>query len=131
MEPFVSQSPHWVRMDANRIRAVIRILLENAITYTSGGGTITLSLEQAEDEFILSVRDTGMGISPADLPHIFSKLFRSEDAIRANTEGLGLSLFFAKQIIEQHNGRMWAESRGKNQGSVFSFSLPAEKSLPS
>jgi signal transduction histidine kinase len=121
------RTPALAYADENRTRTAAHIFLENAMSYTPEDGTITVTVEPVENEIVVSVRDTGIGVSREDLPNIFTKLFRSKEALSHNTEGLGLGLFIAKKIIEQQGGRMWFESRGENKGSVFAFGLPAAK----
>jgi signal transduction histidine kinase len=115
-----------VKADKTRLRFALQILFENAIIYTTEGGTLTIKLRQIGGEIILSFRDNGIGISETDLPHVFSKFYRSQEARHTDTEGMGIGLYMAKNIVEKHNGRIWAESRGEGQGATFSIALPIE-----
>lgn len=112
-----------VLMDEAKIHVVLQNILNNALAYTPANGKITVSLEQKDKEIITRVEDNGMGI-PQDQKHrLFSKFFRANNAIRMQTEGSGLGLFIAQNIIEKHQGRIWAESE-ENKGSTFYFALP-------
>ena len=77
----------------------------------------------ADGGVITAVRDEGPGIAPDDLPHIVERYYRAKDAVQSPREGLGLGLYIARQIVESHGGRIWAESE-PGRGSTFSFSLP-------
>lgn len=115
-----------VKADKTRLQFALQILFENAIIYTLEGGLLSIKLRQIGGEVILSFRDNGIGISETDLPHVFSKFYRSQEARHTDTEGMGIGLYMAKNIIEKHNGRIWAESRGEGQGTTFSIALPIE-----
>ena len=108
------------------LRRVILILLDNAIKYTpirdeEGASRVIVSLERANGQAVLHVRDTGIGIEPADLPHIFERFYRADRARSRQGTGLGLSI--AWTIVEQLGGRITAEST-PGKGSTFSVWLP-------
>ena len=113
-----------IKADKTRLQFALQILYENALIYTPVDGKVEIKVRQIGGEVIISIRDTGIGITEEDLPHVFSKFYRSQNARHADTEGMGIGLFMAKNIIEKHNGRIWAESYGENLGSVFSVALP-------
>ena len=113
-----------IKADKTRLQFALQILYENALIYTPTDGSVDIKVRQIGGEVIISIRDTGIGISEEDLPHVFSKFYRSQNARHADTEGMGIGLFMAKNIIEKHNGRIWAESYGENKGSIFSVALP-------
>lgn len=117
--------PIRIRGDEESIRRVLLILLDNALKYTpaheNGEGRVIVSLERAENEAVLHVRDTGMGIEPVDLPHIFERFYRADRARSRQGTGLGLSI--AQTLVEQLGGRITAEST-PGQGSTFSVWLP-------
>jgi len=115
-----------VKADKTRLQFALQIMYENALVYTPEGGTIEVKIRQIGGEVIISIKDSGIGINEEDLPHVFSKFYRSQNARHADTEGMGIGLFMAKNIIEKHNGRIWAESYGENKGSTFSVALPIE-----
>jgi two-component system phosphate regulon sensor histidine kinase PhoR len=110
-----------VSIDPRYLHQAITELLRNAITFTPPGGTITLCTAVQDRDVLIEVRDTGMGISAADLPHIFERFFRVD---RARAErGAGLGLPIARQIIEGHQGRIEVESF-PGQGTTFRIFLP-------
>ncbi|MDQ5912354.1 MAG: Histidine kinase protein [Patescibacteria group bacterium] len=115
-----------VKADKTRLQFAIQIMYENALIYTPEGGTIEIKIRQIGGEVIISIKDSGIGISEEDIPHVFSKFYRSQNARHADTEGMGIGLFMAKNIVEKHNGRIWVESYGENKGSTFSVALPIE-----
>lgn len=110
-------------LDENKIHEVFTNLISNAIKFCSEGCRIFISIGLGKAEVIVSVRDEGLGIDPADLPHIFERFYRAgkESAAR---KGTGLGLTISKSIIEAHGGRMWAVSGGLGKGAVFYFALP-------
>jgi signal transduction histidine kinase len=97
-------------------------LLENAIKYTPSAGHIRIALESDGDFLVLRVTDTGIGIEQKDLPFIFDKFYRSDEAID-NYSGTGLGLSIVKGIVERHSGRIWVESQ-PGKGSTFTVMLP-------
>lgn len=112
--------PSSVKIDPVRISQVLRNLLENAIKYSSEG-EITVHLTETSNEYIVSVIDQGVGIDENSMKTIFDP-FKGENQSAIDVKGLGLGLFICKNIIEGHNGKIWATSEGK--GSQFYFSLP-------
>ncbi len=104
------------------LRQLVVNLLENAVKYTPEHGQITLSLDVDGDFVVLRVTDTGIGIPQKDLPYIFDKFFRTDEAID-HYVGTGLGLSIVKGIVDQHHGRIWAESQ-MGAGSVFTVMLP-------
>jgi len=100
-------------------------LVQNAVKYTPEGGKITIRSREASypNSIHISVEDTGIGIPQEDLPHIFEDFFRAANAPTMEKDGTGLGLAIAKQIVESHGGKIWAESR-LGEGSEFHFILP-------
>jgi signal transduction histidine kinase len=118
-------TPVRLAVDRGRIRQMLLNMVTNAIKYTPQGGTVTLKLTEDEDAVILSVRDTGIGIAPGDLPHIFERFWRADPA-RSRTgdrPGVGLGLAITKWIAEAHGGSITVQSR-PGRGSVFTVRLP-------
>lgn len=109
--------------DANMLNTILRNILSNAIKFTSKGGSITISSEQLKSALVISVSDTGMGISPKLLPHLFDHTQVQSISGTANEKGTGLGLLLCKMFVEKHGGTIWAESE-MGQGSVFKFTLP-------
>ena len=118
--------PVRVRGEEESLRRVALILLDNAIKYTpvgdeEGAGRVMLSLERQDGQAVLRVRDTGIGIEPADLGHIFERFYRADRA--RSRQGTGLGLPIAQTLVEQIGGRITAEST-PGKGSTFSVWLP-------
>jgi len=116
--------------DEDRIQQVLTNLLGNALRYTPAGGAVTLEAQPARGEVRFQVRDTGVGISPEHLPHLFDRFYRVDKSRSRERGGSGIGLTIAKHLVEAHGGRIWAESAGRGQGSTFVFTLPQAGSLP-
>jgi PAS domain S-box-containing protein len=110
-----------VDVDTDMIRRVIINLIENAVKYTPGEGTVTVNARSGSKELTVTVKDTGPGIPAGEHTRIFSKFTRLQR--EAAPKGLGLGLAFCKLAVEAHDGRIWVESQ-PNQGAIFSFTLP-------
>jgi signal transduction histidine kinase len=111
----------WTNVDRTRIRRVIANLLDNALKYTPTGGRVEIDTRASDEDVVLTVRDTGVGIAPEDLPRIWERLYRSDKS--RSERGLGLGLSLVKAIVEAHGGRVTVESR-VGRGSTFTISLP-------
>lgn len=117
-------TPLVMSVDPQRLRQVVQNLLSNALRYTPNGGTVTVKVNPGEKEATITVQDTGMGIPADDLPRVFDRFYRG-DASRNRAEGgAGLGLAIAKAIAEAHGGSIAADSKGANQGSIFTLRLP-------
>jgi signal transduction histidine kinase len=118
-------TPVRLPVDRGRIRQMLLNMVTNAIKYTPQGGTVTLKLTEDDDAVILSVRDTGIGIAPGDLPHIFERFWRADPARSRTGErpGVGLGLAITKWIAEAHGGSITVASR-PGRGTVFTVLLP-------
>jgi PAS domain S-box-containing protein len=115
----------FVRADRERVLQVFTNLISNAIQHTPEGGSIVVRAEaNGSGEVLFSVQDTGRGIPPEHLPHVFDRFWQAERSGRA---GAGLGLSIAKGIVQAHGGRIWAESEPE-EGSTFHFTLPAGES---
>ncbi|HOZ56031.1 MAG: Non-motile and phage-resistance protein [Parcubacteria group bacterium ADurb.Bin316] len=112
-----------VVIDQEKIRQVIMNLIDNSIKYTAKG-SVTVSVKKEADNIEFCVSDTGMGVDPDDIPHLFQKFQRGTGTFLVHTEGTGLGLYVAREMIEQHKGKIWVESKGKNKGSKFIFTIP-------
>lgn len=119
----LSVKPLPVLADHERFKELMVNLVGNAIKYTIGSGTVTISHDIQNKNLITKIKDTGMGISPEDQKRLFEKFYRIENDKTRNIQGTGLGLFIVKEIIEKMNGRIWVESE-EGKGSIFSFSLP-------
>lgn len=116
-----------IMADKEKLRQVMNNLIDNAIKYTKQG-TVAVSLYQEGDEIRFKVKDSGKGISAEEQDSIFQKYTRGKESVKQSA-GLGLGLYVAKIIIEQHKGKIWAESEGEGKGSSFIFSLPIHNDL--
>jgi len=114
-----------LQMDEEKMRQVVMNMIDNSIKYTKKG-SVTVSLKQEYGRIKFCVQDTGIGISQEQKENLFKKFSRGSGPSLIHTEGTGLGLYVAKQIVEAHKGRIWAESRGENQGSCFCFSFKAD-----
>lgn len=113
-----------VSADRHRVDQVLYNLLGNAISFTSTGGRITLSGELQGTDVVVRVRDTGLGMTADQIGLLFQPFSRPHEGTGSAPKGTGLGLFISKGIVEQHGGRIWAESEGPAKGSTFCFSLP-------
>jgi signal transduction histidine kinase len=112
--------------DASQVREVVENFVDNAIKYTKEKGEVEISLLEKDRNVYLGVKDSGVGIPEEDQKYIFRKFFRSESAMRHQTQGSGLGLFIAKSIIESHKGKIGFDSQ-KGKGSTFWFTLPIKQ----
>ncbi len=113
-------APLFVKVDKFRLFEVLTNLIGNAIKFTDSGGTITVTVEknEAKNEAMVTINDTGNGIDREILPRLFTKFASKSD------KGTGLGLFLSKGIIEAHGGRIWAENNIEGKGATFRFTLP-------
>ncbi len=127
MEVTTPPEPLIVAVDASRIRQLILNLLTNAVKYTPAGGRVRLQLGPSNGRVTLTVADTGIGIAPGDLPHIFDRFWRADSARTRTSEraGVGLGLAICKWIAEAHGGRIDVTSR-PGRGTTFTVTLPRE-----
>jgi signal transduction histidine kinase len=111
-----------VQGDRGRLGQVLSNFISNAIKFTQEGN-VDISLEKLQDDnvVVLSVKDTGSGIDPDIIPRLFTKFATMSD------KGTGLGLYISKNIIEAHDGRIWAENNRDRKGATLSFSLPIFK----
>ncbi|MHB8633661.1 MAG: sensor histidine kinase [Thermoplasmatota archaeon] len=112
----------WVSADPERIRQVLSQLLENGVHSTPAGGGIMVLAERRATDVLVRVTDTGRGITPADIPLLFTPFGQVQGGAEG---GAGLGLHICRGIVERHGGRIWCESEGPGQGATFAFTLPA------
>ena len=123
-------NPAWVEADAVRLEQVIMNLLTNAISYTDDGGKIQMTLEREDEEAVIRVIDSGIGIEPAELPHIFTLFVRGQPRHGYPVAGTGIGLALVKRLVEAHGGRVSALSEGLGKGSELIVRLPRAHSGP-
>jgi signal transduction histidine kinase/CheY-like chemotaxis protein len=110
--------------DANRIRQIVTNLLSNAVKFTNAGGCIEVGLDRDGTTLVLTVRDNGMGINPAFVPHVFDR-FRQADSTSTRTHGgMGLGLAIVRHLVEQMGGTVRADSAGEGKGATFTVTFP-------
>jgi signal transduction histidine kinase len=114
----------FVNADLGKIKQVIANLIDNSIKYTPKGAvTISLKKDSVAKKAVVSVSDTGLGISKETIAKLFQKFSRAEDASKFNLLGTGLGLYLAKELVRAHSGRIWVESPGAGMGSTFFVEL--------
>jgi signal transduction histidine kinase len=116
--------PLWVKGDHMRLAQVLSNLLNNAARYTDEGGLITLSVSQETSMAVIKVQDTGIGIAPEMLPHIFDLFTQADGSLSHSQGGLGIGLTLVRRLVEMHGGTVSAASAGIGQGSEFTVRLP-------
>jgi PAS domain S-box-containing protein len=110
--------------DADRLRQAIWNLVSNAVKFSSEGGQVKARLARAGNQIEITVSDTGVGIDPQFLPHVFERFRQANGALTREHGGLGLGLAIARHIVEMHGGDISASSPGKDQGATFKIKLP-------
>lgn len=114
-----------IKGDAEQIGHALKNLIDNSIKYTVSGG-IDVILSKTSEKILFSVKDTGVGIDPADRAQLFTEGIRGKNSLKVNVESTGYGLFIVKKIVEAHHGRVWVESQGIGKGSVFYIELPVK-----
>jgi two-component system OmpR family sensor kinase len=120
LDPF---EPVRVNGDEDRLKQLLLILIDNALKYTPAGGQVTIGLRHSETGAELLVRDTGVGIAPEDVPHVFERFYRADPGRSRDPGGTGLGLPIAQWIVEQHGGKIALESQ-PGHGTLVSVLLP-------
>lgn len=110
-------------LDPDRIAQVVLNILSNSLRHTPPGGTITIAVNYETQAFHLTINDTGSGIPQEDIPYIFDRFYRAEKDRNRTSGGTGLGLAIAKDFVEAHGGKIWAEST-PGKGSTFHILLP-------
>ncbi|HUD06510.1 MAG TPA: ATP-binding protein [Candidatus Saccharimonadales bacterium] len=121
-KPTIPKPLYYVFIDPDRMREVITNLFDNAMKYTESG-KITLGIGGTKDTVEFFIKDTGFGIPPEDLPHLFQKFYRVDSSAVRTIGGTGLGLYICRKIVELYKGKIWAASE-IGTGSVFHISLP-------
>ena len=120
----IAQDPGPVMGDAARLQQVLWNLVANAIKFTPPGGEVSLEVDERDGELELRVRDTGVGIDPAFLPHVFERFRQADSSTTRTHSGVGLGLSIVRHLLELHGGRITAHSEGPGRGALFVARLP-------
>ena len=113
-----------VRGDGMRLQQIVGNLVANAVKFTPGGGRVTIVLKRSGQEARIVVADTGIGIDPTQLPHIFETFWQADPSAPSAREGLGLGLSIVRRLVELHGGRIEADSAGSGAGARMTVTLP-------
>jgi PAS domain S-box-containing protein len=124
LEAMLDPQANPVSGDPERLQQVFWNLLTNAVKFTSRGGRVQVRLERINSHIEVSVADTGIGISPEFLPHVFERFRQADASISRERGGLGLGLSIARQLVEMHGGTIQASSGGVGRGATFAVTLP-------
>jgi hypothetical protein len=116
--------PQLVWADPDRLQQVLWNLLSNAVKFTPPGGRVEASLARTDSHIVITVSDTGVGIAPAFLPHVFESFFQADSSSTRTHGGLGLGLAIAKRLVEIHGGEVRASSEGEGRGTTLTVTLP-------
>ncbi|MBC8123244.1 MAG: PAS domain-containing sensor histidine kinase [Gemmatimonadaceae bacterium] len=119
-------TPVWIWADPTRMQQVVWNLLTNATKFTPTGGQMDVTLDYREKRVMLSVKDTGAGITPEFLPHVFERFRQADSTTTRKQGGLGMGLFIVRHIVELHGGTVRAESAGVGRGAAFTVDLPVQ-----
>ena len=120
----VELAPGWVDGDPTRLEQIATNLIDNALKYTPPGGTIDVAAHEDAGEIVLTVRDSGVGIAPELLPHVFDVFVQGSITLDRSQGGLGIGLALVRRLAELHGGSVSAASAGAGQGSTFTIRLP-------
>jgi CheY-like chemotaxis protein len=114
----------WVEGDPTRLEQIATNLIDNALKYTPGGGDIEIVIDTVGEDVVLTVRDSGVGIPPDLLPHVFDVFVQGSISIDRSQGGLGIGLSLVRRLVELHGGSVSATSEGSGNGSTFEIRLP-------
>lgn len=128
LSPEIDPNLPLVLMDSKLITQVFLNLIDNAIKYSPAGGKVRILVGANKDSIVSQIIDTGIGIPESQKSRIYDKFFRADNAIRLNSEGTGLGLYLAKDIVEASGGKIWFEST-EDKGTTFFFSLPLHSAV--
>ncbi len=123
-------APVWLQADPVRLGQVLVNLLINAAKYTDAGGEVRLSVQRDEAEAVVRLRDTGIGIDPELLPHVFDLFVQADPSSRRADAGLGIGLALVRSLVERHGGHVTVTSAGCGLGSEFTVHLPLPTQQP-
>jgi PAS domain S-box-containing protein len=122
---FVPHRPVFINADHDKISSVLINLISNAIKYSPKDKPVVVKCELADKQVVISIKDEGLGIKPADTERLFERYYRVENSQTKHISGFGIGLYLSAEIVEHHGGKIWVESE-VDKGSTFFFSLPVE-----
>jgi PAS domain S-box-containing protein len=122
-------APVWIEGDPDRMQQVFWNLLSNAVKFTPKGGRIDVILTRATDHVEVAVKDTGRGIKPDFLPHVFERFRQADSSTTRSEGGLGLGLAIVRHLVDVHGGHVHVESEGVGKGATFTITLPVRAGL--
>mgnify|MGYP001560744816 CR=1 FL=1 len=114
-------------IDRPRMEFVLQVLFENAVMYSSPGKNVDVIIGQSKSKATISVIDHGIGINKTDIPNVFTKFFRAKNAQSIDTEGLGVGLYLAQNVVAKHKGIIEVSSEGAGSGSTFVVKIPISR----
>src|SRR6185437_13722586 len=120
----VAEASIWTRGDPDRLQQVVWNLLTNAVKFTQRGGRVTVAVAREGSRVHVRVSDTGEGITPELIPHVFERFRQADSSLKRAHGGLGLGLAIVKHLVDLHGGEVAAESPGKGRGAVLTVTLP-------
>jgi signal transduction histidine kinase len=124
MDTSFPETPIWLQADAARLEQVFVNLLSNAAKYTDAGGSVELHVTREMSQAVVRIRDSGIGISPEVLPHVFDLFVQADPSSRRGHAGLGIGLALVRNLVERHGGFVTVASAGLGHGSEFTVRLP-------
>lgn len=126
----ITSKPQLFVFDANKIMLAIQNIVDNAVKYTQANGAVTIEVDTDKESVVLCVQDTGIGIPSSQINRLFTKFFRADNAVRVQTDGSGLGLYLAKNIVLRHGGTLTVSSK-EGAGTAFTLTLPMdERKIP-
>jgi signal transduction histidine kinase/CheY-like chemotaxis protein len=130
IEHVVPRDSCFVMGDRDRLQQVLWNLISNGVKFTPQGGTVSVALSRQDGKLQVAVSDTGIGIQPSFLPHVFDRFRQADGSLTREHGGLGLGLAIVKDLTELHGGSVAAASAGRNKGATFSLTLPEMRAEP-
>jgi CheY-like chemotaxis protein/anti-sigma regulatory factor (Ser/Thr protein kinase) len=123
-------APAFVMGDATRLQQVVWNLLSNAVKFTPAGGEVRVTIVETSDAIEIQLRDSGVGVDPQFLPHMFERFRQADDGPTRRFGGLGLGLSIVRHLVELHGGSVSAQSDGLGRGALFTVRLPRAVAVP-
>ena len=118
-----------VLADRDKLEKIVLNLVFNALKFTPAGGRVELRAEKRGEEFVLTVADTGMGISEKNLPHVFDRFWQADGSSKRKYQGVGIGLALVKELVEIQGGKVAVQSQ-EGKGTTFTVTLPYQKAEP-